>query len=361
MMKLDTVMSALRGVNDPKFNKDVMASGLVKDLKIEKNVVSMKLYLKDPMQAVLEENIKNALIKSGAEDVHIKIEATYQTKSSNGVDRHGIPGVKNIIAVSSGKGGVGKSTVAANLAVSLAKNGAKVGLLDADIYGPNIPTMMGVGEPPMARTDAHGRELIIPQSNHGVKVMSMGLLSEGDTPVIWRGPMLHSIISQFLLQVDWGNLDYLVVDMPPGTGDVQLSLSQLVPVDGAVIVTTPQEVSAQDVRKAINMFDKVSVPVVGVVENMSFFVPEDMPEKRYHIFGKGAGEKLAEKFKTVMLAQIPIDPRICESGDTGAPISVTNPDHFISKLFLDLAKTVTHKVNAIREKGLNKSVEIGQF
>lgn len=365
-IKLDEVMAALRGVREPRTGKDVMELGMVRDFKIDGDAVSLRLVLRDasdPGQAVLEQNVRDALARAGAASITVNVEAARgrpaQPHARSGADRHGVPGVKHLLAVSSGKGGVGKSTVAANLATALARQGAAVGLLDCDVYGPNIPTMMGVDEPPHARADEARGEVIIPLENHGVKVMSMGLLMKGDQPVIWRGPMLHSVVSQFLLKVDWGELDYLIVDMPPGTGDVQLSLTQLVPVSGAIVVTTPQEVAAQDVRKAILMFEKVQVPVLGVVENMSFFVPPDAPDKRYRIFGEGAGALISEKFRIPMLAQLPIDPAVCESGDSGAPVVVRAPQSPVARAFMDLARAVSQQVAAAAAGG--GGIEISGF
>lgn len=269
--------------------------------------------------------------------------------------RAGIPGVKNIIAVSSGKGGVGKSTVSTNLAMALKQAGFSVGLLDTDVYGPNIPTMMGVHETPQARQDEGRGEVLVPPVAHGVKLMSMGFLIKGDQPVVWRGPMLHSIVAQFIQKVDWGTLDYLVVDMPPGTGDVQLSLTQMVALAGAVLVTTPQEVAAQDVRKALLMFEKVGVPILGIVENMSFFVAPDTG-KRYNIFGEGAGVALAEKYHTKLLAQIPLHSGIREAGDSGTPAAQRLKDSDEGRQWSELAKAVVtevergaQKVNALQE------------
>ncbi|MCA9422584.1 MAG: Mrp/NBP35 family ATP-binding protein [Nitrospirales bacterium] len=242
-----------------------------------------------------------------------------------------IPGVEYVIAVSSGKGGVGKSTVTTNLAVALTKAGKTVGLLDADVYGPNIPTMMGVTKPP-AKEDAK----IIPAEGHGVKVMSMGFFVPEETPVVWRGPMVHGAIQQFFRDVVWGDLDYLLIDLPPGTGDVQLSLSQLVPLTGAVTVTTPQEVALQDVRKGIVMFQKVNVPILGVIENMSFYVCGHCGE-RSEIFSHGGGEKAAEKFGVPFLGRIPLDPEIRRGGDEGTPIVIANPSSPQAKAFTDMA------------------------
>lgn len=257
--------------------------------------------------------------------------------------RAGIPGVKNIIAVSSGKGGVGKSTVSTNLALALQQQGFAVGLLDTDVYGPNIPTMMGVHETPQARQEEGRGEVLVPVMAHGVKLMSMGFLIKGDQPVVWRGPMLHSIVAQFIQKVDWGTLDFLVVDMPPGTGDVQLSLTQMVALAGAVLVTTPQEVAAQDVRKALLMFEKVGVPILGIVENMSYFIAPDTGT-RYDIFGSGAGEALAEKYKTTLLAKIPLHSAIREAGDAGMPASLRLKDSAEGQQWAELAKRVVAEV-----------------
>ena len=249
-----------------------------------------------------------------------------------------IQDVKVVIAVSSGKGGVGKSTVAVNLAVSLAMTGAKVGLLDADIHGPNIPAMMGLKETPRTQGE-NEKPMLIPLVAHGVKFMSIGLMLERDQPVIWRGPMLHRIVNQFCHQVAWGELDYLVVDMPPGTGDIQLSLAQLVPVSGTVLVTTPQEVSLQDVSKAFMMWKKVEVPVLGIIENMSYFKC-DQCNKEHRIFGAGGGKKLAEEFKMDLLAELPLISQVREGGDLGQPIVIANPNLEIAKLFYHLAEKV---------------------
>ncbi len=249
-----------------------------------------------------------------------------------------LPGIQNIVAVSSGKGGVGKTTVAVNLAFALRELGLRVGLLDTDVYGPNVPLMIGLSDQPKIVG-----ERIVPLSAHGVKVMSMGFLNPGDRPVIWRGPMLHGIVRQFLTEVSWGELDYLIVDMPPGTGDVQLSLAQLVPVQGAVVVTTPQEVSASDVRKAINMFDQVGVPLVGVVENMSYFICSGCSE-RHEIFGAGAGESLAAQFNTELLGKIPLGTHVRESGDSGIPVVIGRPDSPEAKALGQIAERLVEKI-----------------
>jgi ATP-binding protein involved in chromosome partitioning len=253
-----------------------------------------------------------------------------------------IAGVQNIIAVGSGKGGVGKSTIAVNLAISLAKLGHKVGLLDADVYGPNVPLMMGIAETPHAIG-----QRIQPLEAHGVRLMSMALLNPGDKPLVWRGPMLNSVIQQFLRNVDWGELDYLVIDLPPGTGDVQLTLIQTTPLTGAVVVTTPSDVALEDARKAVNMFEQVREQVLGIVENMSYL--EHNGEKLY-VFGKGGGAKTAERMKVPLLAEIPLDPRTREMGDNGRPISTIGEPNAQAALFEKLAQTIIAKAEAAKER-----------
>ncbi len=252
--------------------------------------------------------------------------------------KQSVPGIKNIIAVSSGKGGVGKSTVAVNLAVELARQGAQVGLLDTDMYGPNVPIMVGIDAEPVVKGNR-----LVPHEAYSVKVMSLGFLNRGDKPVVWRGPMLHTAVRQFLYDVEWGTLDYLIVDMPPGTGDVQLSLAQLVPIQGAVLVTTPQEVAMGDVRKAFNMFEQVHIPVLGIVENMSYFICSNCTEK-HHIFGSGGGEALAKKFNSKLLGQIPLSPAVREGGDIGVPIVISAPDSVQGVAFKQIAENVASQV-----------------
>lgn len=249
-----------------------------------------------------------------------------------------IPSVKHVIAVSSGKGGVGKSTVAVNLAVALAQSGATVGLMDADIYGPNIPMMMGVEQPPEQQDGK-----LLPAESHGVKLISMGFFVPEETAVVWRGPMVHKALEQFFRDVLWGELDYLLIDLPPGTGDAQLTLSQLVPLSGAITVTTPQEVALYDVRKGMNMFQKVNVPLLGIIENMSFFVCGHCGE-RTEIFSHGGGERAAEKFGIPFLGRIPIDPAIRAGGDTGLPIVVANPESRPAMAFKDIAAKLAARI-----------------
>ncbi len=253
-----------------------------------------------------------------------------------------IPGVQNIIAVGSGKGGVGKSTVAVNLAISLAKLHYKVGLMDADVYGPNVPLMMGIQQTPHAVG-----QRIQPLEAHGVKLMSMALLNPGDKPLVWRGPMLNSVIQQFLRNVDWGELDYLVIDLPPGTGDVQLTLIQTTPLTGAIVITTPSDVAMEDARKAVNMFEQVREPVLGIVENMSYL--EHNGEKLY-VFGKGGGAKTAERMKVPLLAEIPLDPKTREMGDNGRPITTIDGANPQADIFQKLARTVVEKAESSKDR-----------
>ncbi len=365
----DSVMNALRNVMDPDLQKDLVSLNMIRDLKIfDAGKVSLRVVLTTPA-CPLKEKIKNDVIAAvmsvaGVTSNEIIMDAEVRKSANFGAGATaktaGIPGVTHIIAVSSGKGGVGKSTVSTNLATSLALEGASVGLLDADIYGPNIPTMMGVTENPKLFMDPVKGEMFVPPMSHGVKVMSMGFLIQGDQPVIWRGPMLHNILNQFCTKVEWGKLDYLILDLPPGTGDVQLSIAQMLPLTGAVIVTTPQEIALQDVRKAINMWDKVKVPIIGVVENMSHFTGDD--GKKYFIFGQGGGELLAKKFNTKVLVQNPLVPEVREGGDAGKPIVVKNPESESAIILRDLAKKVAQEVAILDSKQNSvKGLEIGQF
>src|SRR5438552_2492481 len=299
----DSILEILRGVRDPDLNRDIVSLDFIRDLDVDGSTVRFRLVLNtpaSPAKSKLQEAAREAVRRvAGVEAVEIKLESMIP-KAGPAEGKQSVPGVANIIAVSSGKGGVGKSTVAVNLAIALAQYGARVGLLDTDVYGPNVPIMMGVSEEPAVR----GQKLL-PLEAHGVKVMSLGFLNRGDKPVVWRGPMLHTAVRQFLYDVEWGELDYLIVDMPPGTGDAQLSLAQLVPVQGAVLVTTPQEVAMADVRKAFNMFEQVHIPVLGIVENMSYFVCPNCSE-RHAIFGEGGGKELVRRFNNNLLGQVPI-------------------------------------------------------
>lgn len=334
------VMAALQTVEDPDLKRDLVSLGMIKDLKVEGGDVSFSVELTTPacpLKSKIEADCREAV--SQVEGVNnININMTARTSTAD-IKQEPIPGIRNVFAVSSGKGGVGKSTVAVNLALSLAQSGAKVGLMDSDAYGPNVPIMLGFDDQPELRDDK-----IIPPEIGGVKMMSVGLIAPGDTPVVWRGPMLHSLIQQFLRDVIWGELDYLVVDMPPGTGDAQLSLSKLVPLAGAVMVTTPQKVAQADVRRAIMMFRKIETPVLGIVENMAYFHCPDN-DKKYPIFGSGGGEMLARDYEIPFLGRIPIDTRIAESGDQGKPIVLSDPDSPLTQEFNSIAQAIAQQIS----------------
>jgi len=337
------VYGALAQVKDPDLHKDIVRLGFVKDLKIEGGRVSFRIVLTTPACPVREqlEGEARAVVSAlpGVSSVDVTMDAEVPKGRGLG-DKVVVEGVRNIIAVSSGKGGVGKSTVAVNLAVSLAQDGARVGLMDADVYGPNVPQMLGAGEMrPVIDVNK-----LVPIEAHGVRMMSMAVLKPGDEPMIVRGPILHGLVKQFLQDVKWGELDYLIVDMPPGTGDVQLSLAQLVPVQGAVLVTTPQEVALSDVRRALRMFETVHVPVLGVVENMSYFVAPDTGA-RYNIFGEGGGRRLAEQYGVPFLGEVPMGTDVREGGDRGVPVVVGRPDSPQAVAFRRLAEEVARYVS----------------
>ncbi len=337
------VYGALAQVKDPDLHKDIVRLGFIKDLRIEGGAVSFRVVLTTPACPVREQLQEQAravvAALPGVTSVAVTMDAEVPKGRGLG-EKLTVPGVRNIVAVSSGKGGVGKSTVAVNLAVSLARDGARVGLLDADVYGPNVPLMLGAGD---ARPAVNVNKLV-PIEAHGVRLMSMAVLKPGDEPMIVRGPILHGLVRQFLQDVEWGELDYLIVDMPPGTGDVQLSLAQLVPVQGAVLVTTPQEVALADVRRALRMFEAVNVPVLGVVENMSYFVAPDTGT-RYNIFGEGGGRRLSEEYGVPYLGEVPLGQRVREGGDNGVPVVVGDPGSPQAEAFRRVAEEVARQVS----------------
>ena len=345
MLSQDTVLNALKAVKYPGFSRDIVSFGLVKEISNANGAVSVTMQLTSPNPEAAQQ------IKAEAEQVlkhlpdvkhvhvEIKLPAAGQAAPQNPfANQTKVPGVKRVVAIASGKGGVGKSTCAANLACALQHLGAKTGLLDCDIYGPSIPLMMGVYEKPTVSAE----ERLVPPVAHGVKVMSIGLLLTDDQPVIWRGPMITKTIQQFLLAVEWGDLDFLLVDLPPGTGDAQLSLCQTVPLDGGVIVTTPQEASLGVVRKGIAMFNKVNVPILGIVENMSWF---NTPNgERVEIFGHGGGKAEAARQNVPFLGEVPIFTEIREAGDRGMPVVVAAPNHPAGRAFVQIAETLRKKL-----------------
>lgn len=339
----ELVINSLRQIIDPDLRKDIVSLGFIRDLVIDNGAVSFRIVLTTPACPVKEQMEAQAIeIVTGLDGVTgVSVTMDAEVPQGRGIANNiAIPGVKNIIAVSSGKGGVGKSTVAVNLAVSLAKDGARVGIMDADVYGPNVPIMLGTG---YDQPEVAGGQLV-PIEAHGIKMISMAVLVPPDKPMILRGPMLHGVVRQFLTDVNWGELDYLIVDMPPGTGDVQLSLAQLVPVQGAVLVTTPQEVSLADVRRAVAMFEQVKIPVLGVIENMSYFIAPDTGTK-YEIFGSGGGEKLCDEFGLNFLGQVPMGLEVREGGDRGVPVVVSFPDSPQAAAFDHVAEEVARQVS----------------
>lgn len=340
----DTLLSALKNIKYPGYSRDIVSFGLVKSLTANNGAVSLSLELTSANAEVarqIKEQCEQAL-KSvpGVTLVIVEVKQPAATTvpgaqaSSPWSNQSRVPGIQRLIAIASGKGGVGKSTCSVNLACGLAHLGARVGLLDCDIYGPSIPLMMGIRQRPTVTED----EKLEPPSSHGVKLMSIGFLVDGDSPVIWRGPMIMKTIQQFLLQVNWGQLDYLLVDLPPGTGDAQLSLCQTAPLDGGVIITTPQEASLGVVRKGIGMFEKVQVPILGMVENMSYFVTPS--GERHEIFGHGGGRQEAERQGIPFLGEVPIYTSIREGGDRGVPVVVSAPAEPAGEAFLKIAKAL---------------------
>ena len=354
-MTNEDILKALSNVQEPDLGKDLVTLNMVKDIAIDGNHVSFTVVLTTPA-CPLKDMIMNACINAVKllvnKEAIVKVNFTSNTSSNRQDGKTILSGVKNIIAVVSGKGGVGKSTVSSNLALALAQGGAKVGLMDADIYGPSQHIMFGVrGERPLMR-EVDGKGMIVPIEKYGIKMMSIGLLIDEKQAVVWRGPMVSSAIRQFVSEVDWGELDYLVIDMPPGTGDIHLTIVQTVPVTGVIVVTTPQTVALADAKKGIAMFGQaqLKVPVIGLVENMSYFTPAELPDNKYYIFGKDGGKNLAEEFDIPFLGQIPIVESIREGGDIGVPAMVGD-DAITKKAFIDFASNAVRGI-AMRNANL---------
>jgi ATP-binding protein involved in chromosome partitioning len=353
----EQVLQALSNVEEPDLKKDLVTLNMIQNVHIDGNHVSFSVILTTPacpLKAMIENACRNAIqyFVSKEAVVHIDMTSKVTTQKNTGV-----PGVKNIIAVASGKGGVGKSTVAVNLALGLAMTGAKVGLIDADIYGPSIPIMFGLeGARPMA-SEVDGKSRIRPIEKYGIKLLSIGFFTDPNQPVPWRGPMVSTAVKQLFNDADWGELDYLVVDLPPGTGDIHITVTQSFPVTGAVIVTTPQNVALADAKKGIGMFmmNAINVPVLGIVENMSYFTPAELPENKYYIFGQGGGQKLAAQLEVPFLGEIPLVKSISDSGDAGMPIVLDN-DSIMANAFVEMAKKVAQQVAISNAKAFDKNV-----
>jgi ATP-binding protein involved in chromosome partitioning len=339
----DAVLNALRAVVDPDIRRDIVTLGFVKNLSIDNGRVAFTIELTTPACPVkeqLREQATNAVrAVSGVSQVDVQLTANVRSALAPETGRPPLPGVKNVIAVGAGKGGVGKTTVAVNLALALAKCGSRVGVLDGDIYGPNIPLMLGLN----TQLTTDGKQ-IVPAEKYGLQVVSIGFLTQDDAPIIWRGPMLHSAIQQFFREVAWKDLDYLIVDMPPGTGDVALSMSQTVPVVGSIVVTTPQQVSLSDSRRAVRMYQKLNIPPIGIVENMSYYQCTNCHHEA-DIFGHGGGEALAAELQVPFLGRLPVYQPIREGSDTGVPLVEAEPSSAAAKAFLTLAERAAAQVS----------------
>ena len=350
------VLAALRPIIDPDFGKSIVELGFIKNLRVDGGDVAFTIELTTPacpVKAEFERAAKQA-VSALPGVASVAVTMTADTRGRGGAAPGAakgdvLPGVRNTIAVASGKGGVGKSTTAVNLALALSESGARVGILDADVYGPSLPLLLGIHERPVSE-ERDGKKLIQPLEAYGMKVMSMGFFINANSPVIWRGPMVHGLIKQFLVDVQWGELDYLVIDMPPGTGDAALTLTQNAPLSGAVIVTTANDLSVIDARKGLKMFEKVDVPVLGIVENMAYFVPPDLPDRKYFIFGQGGGKRVADELAVDFLGEVPIDTRVVEGGDIGRPILVHAPDSPAAAALRGIAGRVARKLAILAER-----------
>jgi len=354
----EQVLKALSYVEDPDLKKDLVTLNMIEDVLIEGNRVSFSVVLTTPacpLKSMIENACRNAILHFVSKEAELKINMTSRVTTPKNV---GVPGVKNIIAVASGKGGVGKSTVAVNLALGLAKTGAKVGLIDADIYGPSIPIMFGLeGARPKA-SEVNGKTRIEPIEKFGIKLLSIGFFTDPNQPVPWRGPMVSTAVKQLFNDADWGDLDYLIVDLPPGTGDIHITLTQTFPVAGAVIVTTPQNVALADAKKGIGMFmmDAINVPLLGIIENMAYFTPVELPQNKYYIFGQGGGRKLSGELNIPFLGEIPLVKSISDSGDAGEPV-ILQQNNPMAAAFFEMAERVAQQV-AIRNANATEAVGV---
>jgi len=351
LLDRDAVLNALRTVNDPDLHRDIVSLGFVKDLSIGDRRVAFTIELTTPACPVkdqMRDQAIGAVRALGVDTVDVQMTARVRSASAPETGRPPLPGVKNVIAVGAGKGGVGKTTVAVNLALSLARCGSRVGILDGDIYGPNVPIMLGL----TTQLTTNAQRQIVPAEKYGLQVISIGFLTNDDAPIIWRGPMLHGAIQQFFKEVAWTDLDYLIIDMPPGTGDVALSLSQTVPVVGSIVVTTPQQVSLADSRRAVRMYQKLSIPTLGVVENMSYYSCPNCHHES-DIFGHGGGEGLATDMGLPFLGRLPIYQPIREGSDMGVPLVVAEPASAAARAFLTVAERAAAQVSIAAQKAID--------
>lgn len=353
----ENILQALSTVEEPDLKKDLVSLNMIRDIQLGVNQVSFTVVLTTPacpLKELIRTSCIEAIKKYVSPSIQVTINLTADVTSTRLGNTPLLPGVKNIIAIASGKGGVGKSTVTANLAVALHKSGAKVGIIDADISGPSIPTMFDAENMQPMVTQKDGKNLIVPVRQYGIKMISIGFLTPAENAVVWRGPMASSALKQFIMDAEWGELDYLLIDLPPGTSDIHLTLVQTVPVTGAIIVTTPQKVALADARKGLAMFrqPQINVPVLGVVENMAYFTPDELPENKYYIFGKGGGEQLANQYNVPLLGQIPLVQSIREAGDFGKPAVMS--DEITAAAFHALAQSLAQEVS-IRNAKLEKT------
>ncbi|EOR94694.1 Septum site-determining protein MinD [Arcticibacter svalbardensis MN12-7] len=346
MITKEQVLHALSHVEEPDLKKDLVTLNMIEDILIEGNHLIFTVILTTPacpLKGFIENACRNAISHFISPDVAVEVKMTSRVTTQK---NQPLNNISNIIVVASGKGGVGKSTVASNIALGLARKGARVGLIDADIYGPSIPIMFGVEDAkPEAKASPEGKTRIQPIEKYGIKLLSIGFFTDPEQPIPWRGPMASNAVKQLFNDADWGELDYLIVDLPPGTGDIHITLTQTYPVAGAVIVTTPQKVALSDTKKGIGMFmmNAINVPILGIVENMSYFSPAELPDNKYYIFGKGGGKSLAEKLNVPFLGEIPLVQSISEAGDGGEPI-IMQTDHPIALAFLQVAERVAQQV-----------------
>jgi len=356
MITQEQVLSALSTVQEPDLKKDLVTLKMIEDIVIDGSNLTFSVVLTTPacpLKALIESSCRKAIAQFIGEDIVVDIKMTSRVTTPQ---NQPLSNIKNIIVVASGKGGVGKSTVSTNIALGLARKGAKVGLIDADIYGPSVPIMFGLeGAKPNATQNAEGKTRIEPIERYGIKLLSIGFFTDPNQPIPWRGPMASNAIKQLFNDADWGELDYLVVDLPPGTGDIHITLTQGFPIAGAVIVTTPQNVALSDAKKGIGMFlmEAINVPILGIVENMSYFTPAELPDNKYYIFGEGGGRRLAQQYDTAFLGEIPLVKSISDAGDAGAPVILSDGNP-MSVAFLEIAEKVAQQVSIVNAKSPGK-------